>query len=130
MKNASSGIEEEQHQAIFVVTTGGQMTWELTHSHSPKGPLKVLPSNVSLSASKVNIPLKRSMVSSTANVNADPGDETEDANPKKRKNNNFKFSISSGNPLATAAGHVCLQAGGLAADAAIAAFVVMSVVEP
>ena len=119
--NASSGggIEQEQ-QAIFV--TGGQVTWEFTHLHSPKGPLKLIPSNVSLSASKVNIPLKQSMVSSTANMNA--------ADPKYGKENHFKFSISSGNPLATAAGHVCLQAGGSAADAAIAAAAVMSVVEP
>ena len=41
-----------------------------------------------------------------------------------------KIAISTGNPLATAAGYATLKAGGSAADATIAAAAVLSVVEP
>jgi len=138
IKNEASGLQEEQ-QAIFL-TGPGQMTWEFTNIFSPRqGRMKLVPSKVALPADRVGIPLNRSMSSSTtANTNVPTtvpstghkNETTHGSSDHEDKDNNFKFSISSGNPLATAAGYACLQAGGSAADATIAASAVMSIVEP
>jgi gamma-glutamyltranspeptidase/glutathione hydrolase len=98
---------------VIFLTDPDDMTWEFTHSqHDSKQNVAV--SNATLPADRVGILLHRPSAAQT---------KTDDGNL-------IKFAISTGNPLATAAGHAILQAGGSASDATITAMSVMSVVEP
>jgi hypothetical protein len=104
-------------QALFV-TDPDSMTWEFTHQVDDSSPSTLLRSLTTLPANRTGMPLHRPSRDRTATDTTLPCEKP------------FKFAISSGNPLATAAGYAALQIGGSAADAAIAAAAVLSVVEP
>ena len=101
-------------QALFV-TDANLMTWEFTDTNNRKSEMQLVQYPGTQPAQMNNIHLNRPSASKTKS---------------DWKEKPYKFAISSGNPIATAAGHACLQIGGSAADAAIATASVLSVVEP
>ena len=107
--------ENSKGQQAMFVTDHDMMTWEFTDVNERDGPMKLVQSTTTLSPRVNNINLNRPSASQTK--------ETLEEKP-------FKFAISSGSPMATAAGYACLQLGGSAADATIATAAILSVVEP
>lgn len=107
--------ENQKGQQAMFVPDEDLLTWEYTDINKRDRPMELLLAPTTLSPKTTNIPLNRPSASKT----------DESANDKP-----YKFAISSGNAIATAAGHACLQIGGSAADAAIVAASIMSVVEP
>lgn len=101
-------------QALFV-TDANLMTWEFTDINKRKSEMRLIQYPGTQPAQMNNIHLNRPSASKTES---------------DWKVKPYKFAISSGNPIATAAGYACLQIGGSAADAAIATAAVLSVVEP
>ncbi len=108
--------ENDKAQQAMFVTDGDLMTWEFTDVNKKDKPMELVQSKTTLSTAKSNMHLDRPSASTT----------TKGKVPEYP----FKFAISSGNPIATAAGHACLQIGGSAADATICTAAVLSVVEP
>jgi gamma-glutamyltranspeptidase/glutathione hydrolase len=114
------------NKSTIFVTDPDKSTWEFTHA--------VVQDKQSVS--KVFNNPENQLSKQTATTKTDKSVPMNSPRPSAAdtrhfvKNQPFKFAIATGNPLATAAGHAILQAGGSAADATIAAAAVMSVVEP